>query len=248
MTERKEELSELMAEQKNAVSKQQKMESMTNVEMPSSWKLSDKGRDAIKLAVGMAQTKHGLYASIPMLCKAEACPYATVCPLVEMGAAPKGERCPLEIATILKQFEEYKEEFSVDEDNIVDMGFVKDLIDCDIQTFRAENKMAVDGDFLEDVVVTVTEGGEEISNPQISKAAEYKERVQTKKHKILQLMHSTRKDKAGDKLSIVLDPSSYASQLMEQAEKMGRETNDGYNEDYIDAEYTDVEDVEEDDE
>jgi hypothetical protein len=245
MSDRREELSELMEEQKQAVAKQQKVDSLMNVEMPSSWKLSDKGKEAIALAVGMAKTKHGLYASIPMLCKAEECPYSAVCPLMDMGAAPKGERCPLEIATILKQFEEYKSEFHTDEDNIVDMGFVKDLIDCDIQIFRAENKMAVDGDFLEEVVVTVTEGGEAITNPQISKAAEYKERIQAKKHKILQLMHSTRKDKAGDKLSIVLDPSSYAAQLMEQAQKMGNGIADEYEDDIIDADFSDVEVVDE---
>lgn len=247
MDNRRDELSQLMAEQKSAVAKQQKLNALTTVEMPSSWKLSDKGREAIQLAMGMAATKHGLYASIPMLCKGEQCPYAKVCPLVDMGAAPVAERCPLEIATILKQYEEYKVEFNVDEDNIVDMGFVKDLIDCDIQTFRAENKMAVDGDFLEEIVVTVTEGGEAITNPQISKAAEYKEKIQVKKHKILQLMNSTRKDKAGDKLSIVLDPSSYASQLMEQAAKMGQGFADEYDyeDEYIDAEFSDVEEVKE---
>ena len=38
----------------------------------------------------------------------------------------------------------------------------------------------------------------------------------TKRFKILELMNSTRKDKAGDKLTVNLDPSSYASQLMSQ--------------------------------
>ena len=205
---RKQELAELQ--------KQQKTTALTSVEMPRSWNLSDKGREAIQLAVGMAQTKHGLYASIPMLCKAEECPYAAVCPLVEMDKAPKGERCPMEIAMILKKYEEYSEEFRIDESNVVDMGLVKDLIDYDIQLFRAENKIAVQGDFVEDVVVTVTEGGEAITAPQLSKATEYKDKIMTKRFKILELMNSTRKDKAGDKLTVNLDPSSYASQLMSQ--------------------------------
>ena len=202
--------------QQLAAMQQKKTESLTNVDMPRAWNLSDKGREAIQIAVGMSHTKHGLYASIPMLCKAEECPYADVCPLVEMAKAPKGERCPLEIAMILKKYEEYSEEFNIDESNVVDMGLVKDLIDYDIQLFRAENKIAVQGDFVEDVVVTVTEGGEVITNPQLSKATEYKDKVMTKRFKILELMNSTRKDKAGDKLTISLDPSSYASQLMSQ--------------------------------
>lgn len=196
--------------------KQSQINSLTSVEMPKAWKLSDRGREAIQLAVGMAQTKHGLYASIPMLCKGEECPYAAVCPLVEMGKAPVGERCSLEIAMILKKYEEYSQEFGIDENNVVDMGLVKDLIDYDIQLFRAENKIAVQGDFVEDVVVTVTEGGEAITAPQLSKATEYKDKIMTKRFKILELMNSTRKDKAGDKMTISLDPSSYASQLMSQ--------------------------------
>lgn len=208
MSTRKEELMEMQ--------KQSQINSLTSVEMPKAWKLSDRGREAIQLAVGMAQTKHGLYASIPMLCKGEECPYAAVCPLVEMGKAPVGERCSLEIAMILKKYEEYSQEFGIDENNVVDMGLVKDLIDYDIQLFRAENKIAVQGDFVEDVVVTVTEGGEAITAPQLSKATEYKDKIMTKRFKILELMNSTRKDKAGDKMTISLDPSSYASQLMSQ--------------------------------
>ena len=189
---------------------------LTAVDMPRAWNVSEKGMAAIKAAVGMAATKHGLYASIPMLCKAEECPYAAVCPLVQEDMAPKGERCPLEIAMILKKFENYSEEFGVDERNIVDMGLIKDLIDYDIQLFRAENKIAVQGDFIEDVVVAVNERGDEITAPQLSKATEYKDKVMTKRFKILELMNSTRKDKAGDKLTISMDPSSYAAQLMAQ--------------------------------
>lgn len=198
--------------------KMQPVETLTDVEpeieLPRAWNLSPKGREAINTAVAMSKTKHGLYASIPMLCKAEACPYASVCPLVDMGQAPEGERCPLEIAMILNRYEDYSKEFGIDDRNIVDMGLVKDLIDYDIQLFRAENKIAIQGDFVEDIVVTITEGGEAITNPKLSQATEYKDKIMNKRFKILELMNSTRKDKAGDKLTLSLDPSSYAAQLM----------------------------------
>jgi hypothetical protein len=227
--------SESMSTRKEELMKQMQAQALTEVELPRAWGLSDKGLEAIKIASAMNQTKHGLYASIPMLCKAEKCPYAAVCPLVQMGKAPEGERCPMEIAMILKKYEEYSDEFGIDERNVVDMGLVKDLIDYDIQVFRAENKIAVQGDFVEDVVITVTEGGEAITAPQLSKATEYKDKIMTKRFKILELMNSTRKDKAGDKLTLSLDPSSYAAQLMSQIApnmKPGQ---------IIDADYDDVE-------
>jgi len=216
-----------------------KESSVADIKMPATWKVSAETRNLIKQSLEIYNTKHGMYSSIPMMCKGAQCPYASICPILEGGADPSGQRCPLEIGLILKRYEEYVGEFLVDESNIVDMGFVKDLIDCDIQEFRAENRIAMDGDFVEEYVVTVTEGGETVTDTRIAKAAEYKERIGTKKHKILQLMNATRKDKAGDKMTITLDPSSYAASLMSQLDmKPGQ---------FIEAEYDDEQEYDDED-
>jgi hypothetical protein len=207
-----EELRQLQAE----TPEQLRVRALNEIQLPSTWKVSQETRGMIAQSLEIYNTKHGLYAAIPLLCKGSQCPYAAVCPLLESGMDPSGSRCPLEIGLILKQYEVYKDEFNLDEEDIVDMGLVKDLVDYDVQLFRADNKIAMQGDFIEEVTVTVTENGQEIKAPQISKAAEYKEKIMTKKHKVLQLMHSTRSDKAGDKLTITLDPSSYAASLMAQ--------------------------------
>lgn len=189
-------------------------------ELPPEWKISEKGMRAVNMAAAMANTKHGLYASIPLLCKAEACPYADVCPLVSIDMAPQGERCPLEIARILKKYQDYTTDLDIDpvNGNIIDLTLVKDLIDLDIQIIRADNKMAIDGDFIQEVVIGISEAtGEAITSPAIHKAVEYKDRLLKKRHDVLQLLNSTRKDKAGDKLTVSIDPSTYAARLMEQA-------------------------------
>lgn len=195
---------------------QLKMAALAEIEMPATWKVSAETRGLIKQSLEIYNTKHGMYSAIPMMCKGKECPYASVCPILDGGYEPKGERCPLEIGIVLKKYEEYVKYFDVDEDEVVDMGLIKDLVDYDVQLFRAENRIAMEGDFIEEIVVTVTDNGTEITNPQLSKAAEYKERIMNKKHKVLELMNSTRKDKAGDKLTVALDPSNYASQLMAQ--------------------------------
>jgi hypothetical protein len=209
---RMEEIKELQVQ----TPEQLRMEAMTNVEMPSTWKVSAETRGLIKQSLEIYNTKHGMYSAIPMMCKGDGCPYASVCPILDGGGDPKGQRCPLEIGIVLKKFEEYTEYFHVADNDVVDMGLIKDLVDYDVQLFRAENRIAMEGDFLEDVIITVTESGQEITNKQVSKAAEYKERIMNKKHKVLELMNSTRKDKAGDKLTVTLDPSTYASQLMQK--------------------------------
>lgn len=209
---RMEELSQIEIE----TPEQLKARALDEIELPSTWKVSNETKGMIAQSLDIYNTKHGLYAAIPMMCKGELCPYSEVCPLLAGGMDPSGSRCPLEIGLIMKRFEEYKNEFNLDEDDIVDMGLIKDLVDYDVQLFRAENRIALQGDFIEDVVVSVTDDGQEITAPQISKAAEYKDKIMTKKHKVLQLMHSTRSDKAGDKLTVTLDPSTYAAQLMSQ--------------------------------
>ncbi len=195
---------------------QLKVRATNELVLPSTWKVSNETRGMINQSMEIYNTKHGLYASVPMLCQGESCPYASVCPLLDGGMDPSGSRCPLEIGLIMKRVDEYQKEFHVADNDVVDMSLIKDLVDYDVQLFRAENKIAMQGDFIEDVVVSVTDNGQEITAPQISKAAEYKEKIMTKKHKVLQLMHSTRSDKAGDRLTLTLDPSSYASQLMSQ--------------------------------
>lgn len=207
------------------IPKSETLESLipTREQLPAEWKISERGMEAISAAVSMARTKHGLYASIPLLCKAEECPYAEVCPLISMDLAPKGERCPLEISRILKKYDDYTNELGIDreEGNVIDLTLVKDLIDLDIQIIRADNKMAIDGDFIQEIVVGISEAtGEAITSPAIHKAIEYKEKLLKKRHDVLQLLHSTRKDKAGDKLTVAIDPSTYAAQLMQQAGEM----------------------------
>lgn len=216
-----------------------RMEAMISVEMPSTWKVSAETRGLIKQSLEIYNTKHGMYSAIPMMCKGSGCPYASVCPILDAGGDPKGQRCPLEIGIVLKKFDEYTEYFHVDDEDVVDMGLIKDLVDYDVQLFRAENRIAMEGDFLEDVIITVTDSGQEITNKQVSKAAEYKERIMNKKHKVFELMNSTRKDKAGDKLTVTLDPSTYASQLMS---RIADSMQPGQ---IIDADYSDFEDVEE---
>lgn len=208
---------------KALVARSEKIEDLMTVELPDAWGSSDKMKSALRRSLASSQVKHGLFAAIPMVCRgANRCAYADTCGLAMQQMEPEGERCPIEISHILTKFQAYTEELGVDQSNIVDMTLVKDLIDLDVQIARADNKLAIDGDFIQMITVTITEDGDEIQNPAIHKAVEFKNALLKKRHDVLQLLHSTRKDKAGDKLTINLDPSSYAAQLMAQAKGMGQ--------------------------
>ena len=186
---------------------------------PSTWKLSQKGKDAVSRGVSLFQTDFGLYAAIPLLCKGEDCPYATLFPDLHDSAVEDGERCPVEVAFIMTKYDKYMKELDITEDDAVDMSILRDLIDYDIQILRADNKMSVEGDFLKDTIVTVDESGKPIYKEDISATARYKEGIQNRRNRSMELLHSTRKDKAGTKITNIMDPSSYATELLKRAQK-----------------------------
>lgn len=208
-------------------------------EVPSAWEMSDQAKRAVAKSMAVLSTEFGLYASIPMVCKGEDCIYAQLYPELHEGLSEVGQRCPVEVALIMSKYDAYKRELDIHEDDAVDMSILRDVIDYDVQIVRAENKMAIEGDFVKDVVVGVNDAGVEVEQEQISKAAEYKDKVQTKRHAALKLLNSTRKDKAGEKLNMVMDPSTYVASLIQQHKDTIQE---GEFEE-VEEEYTVVDDV-----
>ena len=188
--------------------------------IPAPWKVS-RTRD-IKIAetVSMFNTDFGLYAAIPFICKGEDCPYAKLFLELHEGKVEDGERCPVEVAFIMSRYDAYKKELGINPESAVDNSLLRDLIDCDIQILRADNKIALTGDYLEEQIVGFSEAsGEPIYKEDISPTANYKDRIQNKRNKILEMFNSTRKDKQGSKINISMDPSSYATNLLKKADR-----------------------------
>lgn len=212
-----------MSDSKLPANKSERIEDLMGTKLPDAWGTSDKSKKAIAKSITSGKVKHGLYSAIPMVCRGDTCAYKETCPLFAEDEHPLGERCPIEISEILLRFEAYTRELNIDDyDNIIDMTLIKDLIDLDVQIKRADNRLSIDGgDFIQDNVIAITDDGDEITNPAIHKAVEYKERLLKNRHGILQLLNSTRKDKAGSKMTIQMDPSTYAAQLMAQVATMG---------------------------
>lgn len=183
----------------------------------AAWTRNPEAVQAIEIAKRLRQTKHGLYASVPIICKAEACPYAESCELAQMQIAPYGEKCPMEIAAIEDLFVRYCSDMNInpeDPNHQVDAIMVKEVVDLDISMLRCDKKMAISADFIIDQVVSVTEDGEAISRQELHPLTEYKEKLRAQKFKTLNLLNSTRKDKEGSKTTVVFDPSERAAEML----------------------------------
>src|SRR5690606_29317666 len=125
--------------------------------------------------------KHGMFSRIPIICRGRACPFFETCWIPEADLQV-GERCPIEIATIVERFDEYCEELGVNpETDVVDAGLVKDVIDLEIMMLRADGILASDAALVKDVVAGVSPKGQEYYKPELNPAVDLKERLRKEK-------------------------------------------------------------------
>lgn len=161
------------------------------------WNLDSKGVNAVKAAMSMLSTKTGMYARIPLYCKGDCCPYADTCQILQYGIQPEGQACPVEIAQIQTRYYEYAKEFELesDETSFTDKNLVSELITLEIYMERCKGLMAKEGNPIQQIVAGITERGEEILQPVVSKAWDAYKDLSKKRDSNYQLLMSTRKDK-----------------------------------------------------
>ena len=163
------------------------------------WGHSSLGMEAKSAAMSMLSTKTGLYAKVPITCKADGCPYEKTCALLPYGLAPLGEKCPWETALIETRYAGYMQDYDLDTASFTDSTIVSELINIDIMLERTKSLMSAEETPITDVVAGMTESGEMFTRPEISKAFELYERNLNRKERLLDMMMGTRKSKKGDK-------------------------------------------------
>ena len=84
-------------------------------------------------------SKHGMFASIPILCKVDGCHYKDVC-MVDPSQRILGTRCPMEIAALITRYNQWCQHFNINIDgdaidakDLVDATLIKDLVNIEIQ-------------------------------------------------------------------------------------------------------------------
>lgn len=162
------------------------------------WGHSSLGLEAKKAAMTMLSTKHGMYARIPLVCKAEACPYSEQCLILKYDLAPMGEPCPVETAEIEARYSGYSMDFDVEGSSFTDRTIVSEIINLDIMIERCKALMSKEGVPVVDVVAGIDENGNVLMRPEVSKAVDAYEKFTRKRNELYQLMQATRKDKKVD--------------------------------------------------
>lgn len=174
-------------------------------------------------------TKHGMFASIPILCRGVDCAYKDVC-MVDPSERTVGSRCPMEIAALITRFNQWCQHFNIniegeaiESKDLVDATLIKDLVNIEIQILRAENKIALSGDFMGETLVEVDKKCNAYYGTVITPESEFLMTLQDKKMKILNQLNATRKDKAADKRKE--SASDEAVRIFQQMQELQREQN-----------------------
>lgn len=205
----KEIFEEIMEDEDKAISNRELLEqNLTNI-----WGYSNLGLEAKKAAMSMLSTKNGMYARIPLVCKAKNCPYADSCILLKYNLAPEGEPCAKETAEIELRYLAYDKDFDLDNSSFTDKNLVSELINYDIMLDRLRALLAKEEVLVVDVVTGISEQGEEYTHPEVSKTWEAYERVEKKRNNVYDLMLATRKSNKSDKN---LDNNKSISQIVSE--------------------------------
>lgn len=184
------------AEKSQAVTNRENFENM--IVSQNLWGHSEAGLEAKRAAMTMLSTKTGMYARIPLVCKADSCPYSETCQLIPYDLAPQGEYCPVETAQIEIRAVAYSQDFDLDRSSFTDRNLVNEIISLDIMLERCRALMAKEGTPVIEIVAGVSEHGDEIKQPAVSKAWEAYEKIAKKRNEAYQLMMATRYNKKDD--------------------------------------------------
>lgn len=194
----------------------------------------------------MYRSKHGMFSSVPILCQDQDCPYKETC-MIDPANRPYGKRCPMEIAAILSRFDQWCAHFDIDSNgteidtkDLVDASLIKDLVVTEIQMLRAENKVAINGDFMSETILEIDKKCKVYTGEIISPETEFLLELQDRKIKILNQLNATRKDKSQDKRrEAVSDEAIKIFQKIRDLEKYGGSSQDTVTVDISEVEFDD---------
>ena len=200
------------------------------------WQLNPTVEKQVAKAVTSSNSRYGLMSNVPIKCKGMQCPYIDTC-TVDLLDLPNvtGNRCPIEIATLLTRFEKYCHEFDVTEDMTTDMGQIKELVDLELMILRCDAKMAASADFVEESLVDVTKQGIDIYEKKVTPEAEFKMTLYERHSKILKSLNADRASKK--EINGVDNASKAASIIMQRIKEVSAKC--GFNpDDALDVEYS----------
>ncbi len=151
-----------------------------------------------------------------MTCKGDKCPFAKSCGLLEDGVAPIGKPCPIEGVYMSQVFSGLCTSLDVEENNVVDLNLVREIAQIDVMLNRISKILADEG-LLQNKCVGLVDG-EPVFQEDEHVLLRTQDRLRKRKEKNMQLLNSTRKDRAANRIDLnIMSPETMIKQILGNA-------------------------------
>jgi hypothetical protein len=176
-------------------------------------------REQVELLLTNAKVStFGVNRTLPLVCRAAECQFASICIFQKMGIAPEGERCPDEILYLDAMVPRLVQDMGVDLENYLEISMVQEYAAALLDERRARNMIAIEGDVKEVATGIVQATGTVLYADQMTPYVEIKEKASKKLSQLRKELLATREQRAKYKLTDDRDPSTRASEMREKFE------------------------------
>jgi hypothetical protein len=185
--------------------------------------------EARKVSNHLRKLSTGSTAMTPMYCAGNLCPFANRCPLQQIGKAPIGKQCLIEVQLMKEWIIRYIEEYDIDPNNFTEVAYVNELAEIEVLLMRLNMNIAKaeNAELVIDQEVGATNQGDPIVQKNVSPFMDLKDRLQARRSKIIKLMVGDRQEKykkeAALKVKLDADPSSKMAQMRTRIENLTRQ-------------------------
>lgn len=145
----------------------------------------------------MSGLSTGSTAAMPLLCTGSGCPFAQSCVFQQMGKAPIGQPCIVEVQLLQVWRESYILEYDIDPDSMTELTFINELAEIELMLYRLNLNLAKVGnaELVQEETVAVDREGNVLTRRTVSAFMEAKEKLANRKAKIVKLMVGDRQEK-----------------------------------------------------
>lgn len=184
--------------------------------------------EALRIQAHLQRLSTGSAAMVPLFCSGSECPFAQRCILQQMGKAPYGKQCTIELELMRDWTIRYFEEYDVDPNSFTEVAYINELAEIEIYLFRLNMNLAKaeNAELVIEQSVGVDNMGNPILQKQLSPFMEQKEKLQNRRSKIIKLMVGDRQEKykkeAALKIKLESDSSTRMSHVRERLDNLNR--------------------------
>jgi hypothetical protein len=171
-------------------------------------------QEASKLTNHIKRLSTGASAMTPLVCHGPQCPFASRCPLQQMGKAPIGKQCLIEVQLMKDFIIRAMMEYDVDPNSFTEVAYINELAEIEVLLMRLNMSISrpENAELVIDQIVAIGQDGTPVIQKQVSPYQEQKEKLLARRSRVIKLMVGDRQEKykkeAALKVKLDKDPSS----------------------------------------